>query len=219
MDRGEQRAVELRSRHEDDGDGEGRLARGSLDAAARSQQLRPAPRHRLHARGSHGDARRLRHQLRALPSRRRRQRAADQRPAGDQRRRRADADGEHVPDDAAGLSGGPDGSDALQSAAGQHHLHAERLSLERRAQLVRVGAARDLGRRAARPRLRRQSRQRHAAVRELQPGGAEQRRRHAVAAVAPPDSRVRRHHLLVQRRQVALPLVPDQVRLAHRPTT
>ena len=126
----------------------------------------------------------------------------------------ADAD---VPDDAAGLSGGADRSGAVQSAAGQHHLHAERLSLERRAQLVRVGAARDVGRRAARPRLRRQSRQRHAAVRELQPGGAEQRRRHAVAAVAAADPGVRRHHLLVQRRQVALPLVPDQVRLAHRP--
>ncbi len=69
---------------------DGSLA-GSVDAEARSQQLRPAPRHGLHARGSHRDPRRLRHQLRALPSRRRRQRAADQRPAGDQRRRRADA--------------------------------------------------------------------------------------------------------------------------------
>ena len=28
---------------------------------------------------------------------------------------------------------------------------------------------------------------------------------------------VRRHHLLVQRREVEVPLVPDQVRLAHRP--
>ena len=34
---------------QDDGDGEGRLAQGSLDAQSRSQQLRPAPRHRLHA--------------------------------------------------------------------------------------------------------------------------------------------------------------------------
>ena len=140
---------------------------------------------------SHRDPRRLRHQLRALPSRRRRQRAADQRPAGDQRRRRADARRRHVPHDAAGLSGGPDRSDALQSAARQHHLHAGGLPLERRAQLVRVGAARNLGRRAARPRLRRQSRQRHAAVRQLQPGGAEQRRRHAVAAVAAADPGVR----------------------------
>ena len=30
---------------------------------------------------------------------------------------------------------------------------------------------------------------------------------------------VRRHHVLVQRRQVALPRVPDQVRLAHRRRT
>ena len=98
---------------------------GSLDAQSRSQQLRPAPRHRVHAGGSHGDPRRLRHELRALPSRRRRQRAADQRTAGDQRRRRADARRRDVPDHAAGLSGGPDRSGALQSAARQHHLHAE----------------------------------------------------------------------------------------------
>ena len=37
---------------EDDGDGEGRLAAGSLDARTRSQQLRAAPRHRLHARST-----------------------------------------------------------------------------------------------------------------------------------------------------------------------
>ena len=51
----------------------------------------------------------------------------------------------------------------------------------------------------------------------LQPGGAEQRRRHADAAAAAADPGVRRHHLFVQRREVALSLVPDQVRLAHRP--
>ena len=38
-----------------------------------------------------------------------------------------------------------------------------------------------------------------------------------VAAVAAADSGICRHHVLLQRRQVALPLVPDQVRLAHRP--
>ena len=126
-------------------------------------------------------------------------------------------DRRHVPHDAAGLPGGLDRSVAVQSAAGEHHLHAERLSLERRAQLVRVGAAGNVDWRAARSRLCRQPRQRHAAVRQLQPGGAEQRRRHAVAAVAPADSGVRRHHVFVQRRQVALSRVPDQVRLAHRP--
>ena len=45
-----------------------------------------------------------------------------------------------------GYPAGLDRSGALQSAARQHHLHAEGLPLERRAQLVRVGAARDLGR-------------------------------------------------------------------------
>ena len=77
-----------------------------------------------------GASRRLRHQLRALPSRRRRQRAADQRSAGDQRRRRADADAGRFPHDAAGLSGRADRSVALQSAAGEHHLHARGLPLE-----------------------------------------------------------------------------------------
>ena len=41
-------------------------------------------------------------------------------------------------------------------------------------------------------------------------------RRHAVAAAAAPDPGVCRHHLRLQRRQVALPRVPDEVRLALR---
>ena len=55
---------------------------------------------------------------------------------------------------------------------------------------------------------------RPAAVRELQPGRAQQRRRFDSAAGAPADSGVRRHHVLVQRRQVALSRAPGQVRLA-----
>ncbi len=104
VDRSQQRAVELRSRHEVDGDGEGWLAPGSVDPEAGSQQLRPAARPRLHADRTHGDPRRLRHELRAFPPRRRRERAADQRPAGDQRRRRADAERRDLPHHAAGLS-------------------------------------------------------------------------------------------------------------------
>ena len=70
---------------------------------SRPQQLRAAPRLRLHADAAHGHPRRLRHQLRALQPRRRRQPAADQRPAGRQRRRqrRRNADGADVPADAS----------------------------------------------------------------------------------------------------------------------
>ena len=70
---------------------------------------------------------------------------------------------------------------------------------------------------AARRRLRRQPRRRSAAVRELQPGGAEQCRGDDRACRSASDSRVCRHHLRVQWRQVALQSAADEVRMADDP--
>ena len=80
----------------------------------------------------------------------------------------------------------------------------EGLPLERRAELVRVGAARNREEHADRRGVRRQPGRRPARARELQPGRAEQRGGIAVAAGAAADPGVLRHHLHVQRRQVAL---------------
>ena len=51
-------------------------------------------------------------------------------------------------------------------------------------------------------------------VGELQPGRAEQRRRHDSARGASADSDLGGHHLRLQRRQVALRRVPDEIRVA-----
>ena len=109
-----------------------------------------------------------------------------------------------VPHDRAGLSRGPDRSDALQSARGEHHLHAARLSLQPRRQLLHLRAARVLPQHHRRHRLRRQSRGRDAAVRELQSGAAERAGREPVDSGAPADPGVRGHHVCVERRQVAV---------------
>ena len=66
---------------------------------------------------------------------------------------------------------------AFNPLAGEHHLHARGLPLEPGAELLHLGPARDRAQHDRRRRLRRQPRRRPAAVRELQPGGAEQCRR------------------------------------------
>ena len=103
---------------------------------------------------------------------------------------------------------------AVQPADRQHHLYAPRLPLEPGAELVPVGPARAHRQDAARRGVRRQPRGRSAAVRQLQPGGAEQRGRHHRAGRPAVHSGVRRHHLRVQWRQVALQGAADQVRVA-----
>ena len=89
-----------------DRQGDGRLDRRPRADRSGSQQLRSAPRLRLHA-STPGtvDPRRLRRQLRALQPRRRRRHPADQRSAGGQRRRQPDRpDGAVVRAGGAGLS-------------------------------------------------------------------------------------------------------------------
>ena len=120
----------------------GRLAGGSLHHQARSQQLRPAPRLRLHADAGRPWSAAATASATctsiapAAPTccrstARRSSTRSSCRPPTPGR----------LPHDAAGLSGGADRSVALQPAGRQHHLHAERLSLEPGAELVRLGAA------------------------------------------------------------------------------
>ncbi len=116
-----------------------------------------------------------------------------------------------------GYPGGAGRSVAIQSADRQHHLHAARLSFESGPELAHLGAARADAQHAARRRLRRQPRQRSAAVRQLQPGVSQQRRRHDSPPGPPADSVVFGHHLRVQRRQVAVSRAADEVGMARQP--
>ena len=83
----EQRPDELRSGHEDDDHGEGRIDCRPRARRSGSQQLRAAARVRLHAAPRHGGPRRLGHQLRARQPHRIGEPARHQRPAGRPRRR------------------------------------------------------------------------------------------------------------------------------------
>ena len=195
---------------------QGRIARGSHHDQTGPQQLWSAPRPRLYGDAANGHPQRLRDQLRALPPCRRRQRSAHQRPAGDQRRRRADQPARpELPKDGAGFPGRTDRLLALRSACRQHYLHAARLPFESRAELVCFRATRARPEHDSRPRLRRERGGRHAALRQLEPGRAEQQRGHDSVAGTPSDPRLRGHHLLVQRRQVAIQRAAGEVRLAH----
>ena len=75
-----------------------------------------------------------------------------------------------VPPDGAGLSGRADRSVAVQPAGGEHHLHAARLSLEPRAELLHLRAARARARNMSSTSPTSATGRRPAAVRELQPG-------------------------------------------------
>ena len=122
------------------------------------EQLRSTPRVCLHADAGHGHSGRIRRQLRALQPRRRRRPPADQRSTGRQRGREPDgADVAVVRAGRAGLSGRAGGPLEVQSADGQHHLHAAGFPLEPGAELVHLGPARAAAQHAARRGLRRQS--------------------------------------------------------------
>ena len=216
-----QRPVELRSGHAT----RMVLATRRFDLRPRadqsgSQQLRPAPRLRLHDHAADGGARRLRHQLRALPPRRRRQRPADQRPAGRSTRsstRRCRRAPTFRPTQQGYPAGLTDPSQFNPLAANITYM-PRRLPLEPGAELVRLGAARAAGATCCStsptsatapttcccsPTTTRRCRTTPRARIPLQ-----ERR---------PDPGVRRHHLRVQRRQVALQGAPGEVRLAREP--
>ncbi len=100
-------------------------------------------------------------------------------PAGRQRGHQPDrSDCAVVRAGGARISGGTRRSVPVQPADREHHLHAERLPLESGAELVHLRAARAEAQHAARRRLRRQSRRRPAALRQLQSGVSQQRGRH-----------------------------------------
>ena len=105
----------------------------------------------------------------------------------------------------------PDRFDAVQPAHRARQLHPARFPFEPGPELARVGAARVRRAHAARPRVRREQGERSPDRRQLQPGRAQQFRGHDPARGSPSDPDVGRHHVCLQRRQVALRRVPDEV--------
>ena len=104
-----------------------------------------------------------------------------------------------------GYPGGPHRSVALQSARREHHLHAARLPLQPRAELVRVGAARALARTSSSTSPTSAIAPTACCCSRTSIRRRRTTRGHDPAAGAAADSGVRRHHLCVQRRQVAVP--------------
>ena len=163
-----------------------------------------------------GASRRLGRQLRALQPRRRRKHPCHQQPAGHQRRRRAGKRARaDVQNDAGRVSGGIYRPVEIRSRSSRTSPTCRGTTIRHpcKAGICRC-SARSAPNMIARRCVRRQSRRRHAALRQLQPGRAEQRGGHTDAAAAAPHSGLGRHHLRVQRRQVAIQGADGEIRVA-----